>query len=90
MLSLPQKIMALWGRRRAIEVTHEYQAAFQNRNLLARDLAMFCNAASPITGANEFERGVEEGKRQVWLHIARVCGLRAEDFVVIADGTNQL
>ena len=51
-----------------------------------RDLALFCNAAAPIEGNGEFDRGVEEGKRRVWLHVARMCGLDATDFVSIADG----
>jgi hypothetical protein len=37
-------------------------------------------------GASEFDRGVEEGKRRVWLHVARMAGLKASDFVSIADG----
>jgi hypothetical protein len=58
----------------------------EGRELLKADLAMFCNAAAPIIGASEFERGVEEGKRRVWLHIARTCGLQPQDFVLTADG----
>ena len=54
--------------------------------LLETDLAIFCNAGAPIDGRDEFERGVEEGKRRVWLHIARMRGLKPEDFVNIADG----
>ena len=78
-------IAVLWGRR-AETVAHAYTAAFVGRPLLETDLAIFCNVGVPITGANEFERGVEEGKRRVWLHIARMRGLKPEDFVNIADG----
>jgi len=85
MPSLIKTIAALWGRR-SPDVARAYAAAFDQHPLLETDLAIFCNAGAPITGANEFERGVEEGKRRVWLHIARMRGLKPEDFVNIADG----
>jgi hypothetical protein len=85
MRSLPQLLSGLWGRA-ASRVAAEYAEAFEGRELLKADLAMFCNAAAPIAGDSEFERGVEEGKRRVWLHIARICGLQPEDFVHTADG----
>ena len=86
MQTLPNIILALWGRRRAAQVAEQYRLALGGRTLLLRDLAMFCNAAAPLAGANEFERGVEEGKRRVWLHVTRMCGLKPSDFVTIADG----
>jgi hypothetical protein len=86
MQTLPQIVLALWGRKRAVQVADEYRNALQGRDLLVRDLAMFCNAAAPLTGATEFDRGVEEGKRRVWLHVTRMCGLKPTDFVTIADG----
>ena len=86
MQTLTQIVEALWGKKRAKAVTDEYKMAFDGRHLLVRDLAMFCNAAAPIGGGAEFDRGVEEGKRRVWLHITRMCGIRPEDFVTIADG----
>ena len=85
MTSLLTTIATLWGRRSA-DVAHAYRAAFAGRPLLEADLAIFCNAGAPIEGASEFDRGVEEGKRRVWLHIARMRGLKPEDFVSIADG----
>lgn len=85
MTSLVKSIAALWGRR-ARDLARAYAQAFAGRPLLEADLAIFCNAGAPITGANEFERGVEEGKRRVWLHIARMRALKPEDFVSIADG----
>ena len=86
MQTLPEIVLALWGAKRAAAVAGEYRQAVQGRELLLRDLAMFCNAAAPIAGQCEFERGVEEGKRRVWLHVARMCGLKPSDFVTIADG----
>jgi hypothetical protein len=85
MTSLITTIAALWGRR-AKDVACAYGAAFDQDRLLEADLAIFCNAGAPIMGATEFDRGVEEGKRRVWLHIARMRGLKPEDFVSIADG----
>ena len=85
MRTLPQLLSGLWGRT-AARVAAEYAEAFEGRELLKADLAMFCNAAAPIEGASEFDRGIEEGKRRVWLHIARTCGLEPEDFVHTADG----
>jgi hypothetical protein len=46
---------------------------------------VFCNAAAPIIGTSGFERGIEEGKRRVWLHIARLAALQPQDFVEITD-----
>ena len=86
MQTLPQIILTLWGAKRAAQVAEQYRLALGGRQLLLRDLAMFCNAAAPIAAAGEFERGVEEGKRRVWLHITRMCGLKPSDFVTIADG----
>jgi hypothetical protein len=31
---------------------------------------------------------VEEGKRRVWLHVARLAAIRPEDFVAITDKEN--
>ncbi len=84
-MNLIKSIAALWGRR-SPDVARAYAAAFAAHKLLEADLAIFCNAGAPITGATEFDRGVEEGKRRVWLHIARMRGLKPEDFVSIADG----
>jgi hypothetical protein len=86
MQTLPEIVLTLWGRKRAPQVADEYRLALAGRDLLVRDLAMFCNAAAPIAGASEFDRGVEEGKRRVWLHITRMCGLKPSDFVIITDG----
>jgi len=83
---LTDMVLLLWGRAQAPKVADEYRLALAGRDLLIRDLAMFCNAAAPIAAPSEFERGVEEGKRRVWLHVARMCGLKASDFVTIADG----
>ena len=85
MRNLLTTLATLWGRR-SPDVALAYRAAFDQHRLLEADLAVFCNAGAPITGASEFDRGVEEGKRRVWLHIARMRGLRPEDFVSIADG----
>lgn len=85
MTTLIKTITTLWGRR-SPEVAHAYRAAFAGHQLLETDLAIFCNAGAPIEGRTEFDRGVEEGKRRVWLHIARMRGLKPEDFVPIADG----
>jgi hypothetical protein len=90
MPTLPQIIQKLWGTHRAVQVVNEYHQAFLGHELVMRDLALFCNAASPIEGATDFDRGVEEGKRRVWLHISRVCGLNHTDFVPIADGTKEI
>lgn len=84
-MDLPQMLRTLWGRK-AIVVAQDYNDVWARHPDALADLAVFCNAASPITGANEFERGVEEGKRRVWLHIARISNLRAEDFIPISNG----
>jgi hypothetical protein len=88
MKSLPEILSLLWGQPMAPKVAAEYRAACEANPLFLRDLAAFCNAASPITGAREFDRGVEEGKRRVWLHVARLAAIRPEDFVSITDTEN--
>lgn len=85
--TLPEIVRALWGRK-GPGLAEQYREVFERREMVKRDLAMFCNAAAPIEGHSEFECGVEEGKRRVWLHISRMCGLTADDFVSIADGRN--
>lgn len=79
-------LATLYGPSRAIEVTEEAREAFQGRELLENYLAIFCNAAGPIQGATDFDRGVEEGKRRVWLEIAALQRLRPSDFPKIATG----
>ena len=85
MKSLPEILSLLWGASRAPRVAADYRAACEAHPLFLRDLAVFCNAAAPIAGAREFDRGVEEGKRRVWLHIARLAAISPTDFVSIAD-----
>ena len=86
MHSLPRLVESLWGRGPAARIAETYRIVCRDHPALIRDIAMFCNAAAPIDGGSGFARGVEEGKRRVWLHIARMRGLKSEDFVNIADG----
>lgn len=83
--SLPDTLKALWGDRAPL-VAEEYAEFLKAHPLAATDLAAFCNAAAPIMGPNEFDRGVEEGKRRVWLHMARIAGLQHQDFIKITNG----
>jgi hypothetical protein len=85
MKTLPDILSLLWGRRQAPRVASAYRDACAAHPLFLRDLAVFCNAAAPIAGASEFDRGVEEGKRRVWLHVARLAALGPEDFVSLTD-----
>ena len=86
MQTLPQQLLMLYGEAGAKLVLAEYKSLFAKADLVKTDLAAFCNAAGENAGASEYERGVEEGKRRVWLHIARILGLDADDFVGYADG----
>lgn len=86
MQTLPQQLITLYGETRARVVVSEYRAAFAKAEFVKTDLANFCNAAAENAAPSEYERGVEEGKRRVWLHIARVLGLGPEDFIPYADG----
>jgi hypothetical protein len=88
MTSLPEILCLLWGAPRAPGVAADYRAACEAHPLFLRDLAVFCNAAAPIAGAREFDRGVEEGKRRVWLHVARLAAIQPEDFLSITDTGN--
>lgn len=86
MQTLPQQLVTLYGETRARLVVSEYRAMFAKSEFVKTDLANFCNAAAENVAPTEYERGVEEGKRRVWLHISRVLGLGAEDFIAYADG----
>jgi hypothetical protein len=77
-------LRVLWGDRAPL-VAEQYEAALALK-LFVTDMAAFCNAAAPIQGATEFDRGVEEGKRRVWLHLARVGNLTHDDFIKITNG----
>ena len=85
MRSLPDLLKDMWGYR-APMVADQYNSMMRDNPLVQSDLAVFCNAASPIAGSTEFDRGVEEGKRRVWLHIARMANLRPDDFLKISLG----
>lgn len=84
--TLPDILERTWGKQRAPVVVTEYQRAFQGNTLMRADLALFCGVGNPNEASTDFERGANEGKRRVWLHIARLCGLRPEDFTALADG----
>jgi hypothetical protein len=84
-MTLIEMLRNLWGNRAPL-VAEEYAVIARHNALFMTDMAVFCNAAAPITGATEFDRGVEEGKRRVWLHVARMSGLRPDDFVKTANG----
>lgn len=88
MKSLPELLSLLWGQPAARRVADEYRAICSAHPLFLRDIAVFCNASAPVTGANEFERGIEEGKRRVWLHLARLAALDPKDFISITDREN--
>lgn len=86
MKSLPDVLSTLYGPERATELVSEAKAAFDGRHVLENWFAIFCNAAGPVQGATEFDRGVEEGKRRVWLELAAIRRLRPSDFQPIATG----
>lgn len=88
-LSLPEILTKLWGRERAVRVVHDYDDVWNRHPDALADLAVFCNAMAPIQGATEFDRGVEEGKRRVWLHIAQAAQLQATDFLALSLGQRE-
>lgn len=76
---LTDLVARLWGDQ-AGDVARAYGRAFAREPLVLRDLGAFCHIASPIEGDSEFARGLAEGKRQTFLHIARMVRLTPEDF----------
>lgn len=76
----------IYGPARAHDLVAEANAAFEGRHVLENWFALFCNAAGPVQGQTEFDRGVEEGKRRVWLELAAIRRLRPSDFPPIATG----
>lgn len=88
LLALHELVFRMWGGK-SIRVVHEYQQAFDGRPLLERDLAVFCGIASANRGASDFDRGVAEGMRRVFLHIERMRRLTGRDFVALTDGDRE-
>lgn len=88
--TLPELLTAIYGPVRADALVSEVKAAFEGRAILENWLAIYCNAATHIQGATEFDRGVEEGKRRVWLELAALRRLRPSDFPKIKTGENFL
>jgi hypothetical protein len=84
-MTLIEMLRNMWGNRAPL-VAEEYSAIARNNELFMSDMAIFCNASAPIQGNSEFDRGVEEGKRRVWLHVAKMAGLRPDDFITAANG----
>jgi hypothetical protein len=85
MANLIDTLRAMWGHKAPL-VAEEYRAIVKHNDLFITDIAAYCNATAHIQGATEFDRGVEEGKRRVWLHIARMGGLEHTDFIPIGNG----
>lgn len=85
MTTLIDLLRGMWGNTAPL-VAEEYVSVATLNKLFMSDIAVFCNAAAPIQGTSEFDRGVEEGKRRVWLHIARMSKLTPDDFIPIAHG----
>jgi hypothetical protein len=88
--TLPELLVTIYGPARADALVAEAKAAFEGRHILENWLAIYCNAATHIQGATEFERGVEEGKRRVWLELAALRSLRPSDFPKIKTGESFL
>jgi hypothetical protein len=88
--SVPDLLTTIYGPVRAADLVSEAKAAFEGRHILENWFAIYCNAATHIQGQSEFERGVEEGKRRVWLELAAIRRLRPTDFPSIATGANIL
>lgn len=84
--SLPELLVTIYGPARADALVAEAKAAFDGRPVLENWFALYCNAATHIKGESEFERGVEEGKRRVWLELAAIRRLRPSDFPSMATG----
>lgn len=84
-LPLSRVVASLWGKR-AWAVAKEYRDAFQGRDLLLADLAMRCNVAAVEPANDPIALARAEGRREVFLHIARMSKLQPSDFVSIADG----
>lgn len=85
MQTLPELLIALWGRKRAKALAMEYRMAFANRPLLLADLAKRCDigASAPMRVVDAVKQAA---RQEVFAHIARILELKPEDFVAIADG----
>lgn len=84
---LTELLRNLWGNR-AVDVARSYQTSIGSEPLALRDMAFFCNVGQPIEGETEFARGVEEGKRQAFLHIAQMIRLNPDDFAPLVFDEN--
>jgi hypothetical protein len=85
MQTLPELLIALWGRKRAKQLAMEYRMAFANRPLLLADLAKRCDIGA-VAPKSATEALKQSARQEVFNHIARILQLRPEDFTAIADG----
>jgi len=79
------------GRQFTVEQLQEaYRVAFRNgygEHQVLPDLAEFCRANEPAPHENElFVQGRAAGRRDVWLHIAEILGLTANELAAAYRG----
>lgn len=78
-------LLRLHGARRARRVAAAYRQCLSGDDVLARmvlsDLAHYCRAGqSSFVAGDPHQTAFNEGARDVFLHVAEMCGLGPDDF----------
>lgn len=78
-------LLRLHGRQRAQRVAEAYRRQLSRDDALGRlilsDLAHYCRAGqSSFTAGDPHQTAFNEGARDVFLHIAEMCGVAPQDF----------
>ena len=77
------------GQRSPKQVATAYRDTFQTPSgrVVLTDLARYCNVGNSTHVPNDAQAmAINEGQRQVFLHVAEVLGLKATDFPEIVEG----
>lgn len=83
-------LLRLHGARRARRVAEAYRHHFAPETATARlvlsDLAHYCRAGqSSFVAGDPYATAFNEGARDVFLHVAEMCGLKPADFTGLID-----
>jgi hypothetical protein len=83
-------LLRLHGRARARRVAEAYRQALSADSSLGRlvlsDLAHYCRAGqSSFVAGDPHQTAFNEGARDVFLHIAEMCGVTPMDFTALVE-----
>lgn len=83
-------LLQLHGAKRAPRVASAYRQQLQpetaSGRLILSDLAHYCRVGqSSFVAGDPYQTAFNEGARDVFLHVAEMCGLKPAEFTVLID-----